>query len=177
MPGSVENINVPAWKVTGTYWVITRAENDSIVNIFFINGEVVSPYEVHVGDNLSEMFQAWIDNSLTLPILDVHIRVDKSIFEYSLDSHVDDVDLDWLDQNFADLVALLKGVGITNLGINLFVDAKIILDDLEDVFLYYLQNNKATRTYLESRMDWLETEGHITNPQKVAFWANIDAQL
>lgn len=176
MAGIIEQITLPAWKVTGSCWRVMRKTDDTVVNIVYSADQLITPYRVYVADDLSDLLQKWKNNNVNVPASDIHIRVDRSIDKHNLSAQVDALDLDWLEQNF-NLVGLCKVLGIVRLVLLLFVAGKITLVEMGNIFLYYLQEGKAKRSVLENRMDWLETNGHITGAQKVAFWTNIDASL
>jgi hypothetical protein len=177
MAGLVEQITLPAWKVTGACWRVMRKDDDTVVNIVYSDKELITPYRVYVADDLSDLLTKWKNNNLNVPASDIHIRVDRSIDKHNLNAQVDAIDLAWLDQNFNNLVKLCKVLGIVRLALRLFVDFQITLVELADIYLYFLQERKARRQNLESTTDWLANNGHITNAQKNAFWANIDANL
>lgn len=177
MAGLIEEITFVAYKITGACWRILKEPDNTTVNLIYSDDTLITPYQVQIADDLDQLFRDYKSGNLTFPVKDVHIRMDRSIEQHNLSAQVDALDLDWLDQNFNNLVAFCKVVGIVRLVLRFFVAAKITLANVQTIFIYYLQEKKSTRAQIEVAVDWLEANNHITTAQKTAFWANVDAAL
>lgn len=178
MAGNIENITIQAYRITGPCWrILKKQEEGEAVNILYSDKELVTPYFIQIADDLDQLFRGWKTKQLTFPASDIHIRIDKSISKYNLNVQVDELDLDWIEANFSNLVNFCKAVGIVRLVLRLFVAGKITLGNVQTVFIHYLKKKKSSLAEIQTAVNWLQTNGYINATQKAAFWANVNAAL
>jgi hypothetical protein len=173
MAGRIKEIIFTANQITGDCWRILTEQNGKIVSIQYGDKKLITPYPAHIVDNLTQLFTAWKRDNIDFPTKDAHIRLDRSIKKYSLESQVDDLNLNWLENNFDNLSRLCKLVGIIQLVIRLFLATKLSFANVKGIFEYYLVEKKHKISEIETAMNWLEAEGHITTNQKDGFWNNL----
>lgn len=169
------NTTVTVYKVIGPCWRVKQEDNGKIINIRYSDKMLQSPYKITIVDHLTQLFSRWKRDLLDFPSKDAQIRLDESIKAYGLESQVNDLNLNWLENNFENLPRLCRMLGIVLLTRRLFVAGKINWPNLKNTFVYFLQEKKSTRADIDPVIDWLELNGHISLVQKTNFVTQLDA--
>lgn len=171
----VSKTTITVYQVTGPCWRIKQEANGRIINIRYSEKKVTSPYKITIVDHLTQLFSRWKRDVLDFPNKDAQIRLDFSINKFNLVQQVEDLNLNWIENNFDNLPRLCRVLGIIRLTRRLFVAGKISWPNVKNTFIYFLQEKKSKRSDIDTELDWLETNGHISLTQKNNYIADLDA--